>query len=389
MKPEIALERVRGGMNTLIRELGLPAAKGIPKHSDLTGCYAITDKYSPNQAVLDDGLYNWRGTQYVGFLSGRLWLLSALLKDDSYAQVAAELCRRIEPALSEGPITSENAGFDIMYALCLGYNSTKDVWYRDAALRALDNFSKAYRPDLRLFMCDTQSGDVVIDTAGPFVCFLWAGNWEPRYRELLKTHMDTILEHGLVKEDGECFQGMEFDLSTGKIKRYYSRQGYTEKSRWTRAQAWGIHNYLNGYEATGDSNHLDVSLRAARWFWDRLPESMVNFYDYDDPGAPRIPLDTCSSYMAANTFIRYGRMPEVPDGAEWAKRGRQMIERVNADHMTYCGTILHGSWGQISDRLGIGRWPQEDVMGYGNYWSVECLYRLLSDDWSVMELNQS
>lgn len=388
MKPEIALQRKVRGMDALLQETGLPATLGVPMHSDMTGCYSMVDKYKPNQEVQDDGLYNWRGTQYVGYLTGRLWLLAAVTGNKKYDEVASELCRRIEPALSKGPITSENAGFDILYALCLGYNRTRDDWYRDAALRALKNFSEAYRPDLKLFMCDTESGDVVIDTAGPFTCFLWAGSFEPRLRELIKTHMDRILELNLVKEDGECFQGLEFDLSTGKVKRYYSRQGYTEKSRWTRAQAWGIHNYLNGYEATGDRNHLDVSLKAAQWFWDRLPDTMVNFYDYDDPRAPRIPLDTCSSFMAANAFVRYGRMPEVPNGKEWAERGRKMFERLCDDHMTYDGTILHGSWGQISDRLGIGRWPQEDVMGYGNYWSVECLYRLLSDDWSVVELKQ-
>jgi len=388
MKPEVALARMTDGMNTLLRETGLPGGPGIPSWSDWTGTYEMKDRYEPNRTNYATEDYNWKDFQYVGFLCGRLWLLARLTGDSRYSDVAAELCRRIEPVLSKGPVTSENCGFDITYALAWGYNFTKETWYRDAALRALENFSQGYRPELNLFMCDADSDEVVIDTAGPFVCFLWGGNFEPRLREMLKTHMDKILELGLVKEDGECFQGLQFDLKEAKIKRYYSRQGYTYESRWTRAQAWGVHNYLNGYEATRDTTHLDVAVRAAQWFWDRLPETMVNHYDYDDPRVPRVPLDTCSSFMVANAMIRFGRMPEVRDGAEWAKRGRQIVERVCADHMTYCGTILHGSWGQISDRLGIGRWPQEDVMGYGNYWSAECLYRLMSDDWSVAELNQ-
>ena len=35
----------------------------------------------------------------------------------------------------------------------------------------------------------------------------------------------------------------------------------------------------------------------------------------------------------------------------------------------------------------LGRFPQEDVMPYGNYWIAECLLRALSDDWSVLALN--
>lgn len=386
MTPLQAAERVRDGHLTLIRELGLPVARGVPAYSDVTGCYAMADAYHVRRPGFGSGQKFWKDRQCVGFLAGRLWLLSRLFKSDAYAGIAAELCRRIEPALSQGPLSSESLGFDITYALCLGYNHTGDPWFRDAALRAIGRMAQNYRPALRLFLCDADSDEVVIDTAGPFACFLWAGAFEPSYRALIKTHMDRILELGLIKPDGECFQGVQFDLTTSEVKRYYSRQGYLENSRWTRGQAWGIHNYLNGFEATGDQAHLDASLRAARWFWDRLPESMVNFYDYDDPNGPKIPLDTCSSFMAANAFIRYGRMPEIADRAEWAERGRRVVERVCTDHMTYGGVILHGSWGKNTARSGKGRWPQEDVMSYGNYWSLECLYRLLSEDWSVVSL---
>jgi hypothetical protein len=32
----------------------------------------------------------------------------------------------------------------------------------------------------------------------------------------------------------------------------------------------------------------------------------------------------------------------------------------------------------------LGRFPQEDVMPYGNYWIAECLFREMSEDWSVL-----
>jgi unsaturated chondroitin disaccharide hydrolase len=34
----------------------------------------------------------------------------------------------------------------------------------------------------------------------------------------------------------------------------------------------------------------------------------------------------------------------------------------------------------------LGRFPQEDVMPYGNYWVAECLFRELRDDWSPLSL---
>jgi hypothetical protein len=37
----------------------------------------------------------------------------------------------------------------------------------------------------------------------------------------------------------------------------------------------------------------------------------------------------------------------------------------------------------------LGRFPQEDVMPYGNYWIAEGVYREMSDDWSALSLRGS
>ena len=53
--------------------------------------------------------------------------------------------------------------------------------------------------------------------------------------------------------------------------------------------------------------------------------------------------------------------------------------------------MLHGTWGRMrhveAGKPRLGRFPQEDVMPYGNYWIAECLYRELSTDWSVLALD--
>lgn len=374
---QTVLRRLGSGMDTQLAELRLAEDPRFPAHSDLTGVYHMTDSYDPNQ---------WSGFPYIGFLAGRLWLLSAALEEPRYADAAERLCRRIEPVLSRGPVLHENAGFDVFYALAMGYNTTADEWYKGAALRALENFAQLYQPDLGVFLCNADSDEVVIDTACALVGFMWGSKFEPEYGRLVKTHLDTIIELGLLAPTGEAFQGVQFDLTDRSVKRHFARQGYQEQSHWTRAQAWAIHNYLNSYETFRDESHLALSVKAAHWFWERLPEGLVPFYDYDDPRVPEIPLDTCSSLLAANAFLRFEHMPGVIDAAEWGRRGRAILSAIISDHMTLSGTVLHGSWGNARNTRNLGRFPQEDIMCYGNYWIVESVYRAAVTDWRVPSL---
>jgi unsaturated chondroitin disaccharide hydrolase len=84
----------------------------------------------------------------------------------------------------------------------------------------------------------------------------------------------------------------------------------------------------------------------------------------------------------------------MPDRAErYQSVAQATLKALIADFLTVGGVVLHGSWGRMRHiepgKPRLGRFPQEDVMPYGNYWIAECLYRALSDDWSVLSLNGS
>jgi unsaturated chondroitin disaccharide hydrolase len=84
----------------------------------------------------------------------------------------------------------------------------------------------------------------------------------------------------------------------------------------------------------------------------------------------------------------------MPDRAERYQRVvRETLQALIADFLTVGGAVLHGTWGRMRHiepgKPRLGRFPQEDVMPYGNYWIAECLYREMSNDWSVLSLNGS
>ena len=68
--------------------------RGVPRLNYMTGGYSWDDDY-----VWD----SWANFQWVGFLTGRLWLLHLLTREQRYGDAAMQLCERIGPVLAKHP----------------------------------------------------------------------------------------------------------------------------------------------------------------------------------------------------------------------------------------------------------------------------------------------
>ena len=157
-----------------------------------------------------------------------------------------------------------------------------------------------------------------------------------------------------------------------------------------RGQGWAILNFAHGYEASGHPRYLDAARRAADWYVEHAPPGCVPRYDYDDPERESLPFDSCAASIATANLLRLARwLPERANLYRWV--ARETLKALIFNFLTPGGILLHGTWGRMrhveSGKPRLGRFPQEDVMPYGNYWIAECLFRELSDDWSVLALN--
>jgi len=99
--------------------------------------------------------------------------------------------------------------------------------------------------------------------------------------------------------------------------------------------------------------------------------------------------DSCAACIATAVLLRLAKW--LPDRAErYEGVARATLRALIAGFLTVDGTVLHGTWGRMRHiepgKPRLGRFPQEDIMPYGNYWIAERLYRELSDDWSVLSL---
>ncbi|GAB3555927.1 glycoside hydrolase family 88 protein [Arthrobacter tumbae] len=377
-----ALEDVRRGVEPVLEIIEGSPAGAVPGFKYTTGGYQICDVYLP---------HDWSTFQWVGFLTGRLWLVADHFDDDRIRAAAHKLARVVADSLSKEPPRFSAAGSDLFYASCLGARLTGDTALTNAALEATRQYSKNFDERLGVFFQVLGVNRAVIDTGLNLLPFYWSAASDPELADIARRHNTNLLNYGIVRGDGSAYQAIEFDLETGQPARRYSMQGYSDSTTWSRGQSWAMHNYVNVYEATGDRRFLEVARNVCRWYVDHLPEDSVPFYDFADPQAPAVPRDSCSATIAANALLRLARLDQ--ESAGWASTAADAIAReLFTNYLSPGGVLLHSSWGRLpAEKAGAGfsRFPLEDVMPYGNYWVVEAAYRYLHSDWSPLELAQS
>lgn len=353
---------------------------GVPRLNAMTGGYGWDDDY-----VWD----SWADFQWAGFLAGRLWLLHLLTREQRYADAAMRICERIGPVLARHPTMFSSTGIDMYYALTLGYQITRREVLKEWALAGGDNFANIFDRKAQAFLQIANADRIVIDTGLNLPSMLWASQWEPARAALAYRHLDTVLEVGLVRADGSNCHAAALDPETRAVTKLFSLQGWSDSSVWARGQGWAMLGFAHGYEASADPRYLEAARRAADWYVDHAPPGWVPRYDYDDPAHETLPYDSCAACIATAVLLRLARW--LPERAErYRSVARETLGALVSNFLSVGGVVLHGSWGRMRHiepgKPRLGRFPQEDVMPYGNYWIAECLYRELSDDWSVLSL---
>ncbi len=301
------------------------------------------------------------------------------------------LCERIGPVLARHPTVFSSTGIDMYYALILGYRITGRDALRNWALAGGDNFANIFDRKAQAFLQIAGADRIVIDTGLNLPSMLWAGQAEPARAALAYRHLDTVLEIGLIRPDGSSCHAAALDPQTRAVTGLFSLQGWSNDSVWARGQAWAMLGFSHAYEASRQKRYLDAARAAADWYVGHAPQGWVPRYDYDDPDRDRLPYDSCAASIATAVLLRLARF--LPDRAERYRHvARETLQALISNFLTSGGVLLHGSWGRMRHiepgKPRLGRFPQEDVMPYGNYWIAECLYRELSEDWSVLSLDR-
>lgn len=119
---------------------------------------------------------------------------------------------------------------------------------------------------------------------------------DPTLADIATAHaLTTMTSH--IREDCSTCHVANFDQETGCIKQRMTNQGFSDKSCWSRGQAWGLTGYVQCYQRTKDDRFLEMATRLADYFISRLPDNGIPYWDFDAPKPG--PRDTSAAMIAA------------------------------------------------------------------------------------------
>lgn len=108
----------------------------------------------------------------------------------------------------------------------------------------------------------------------------------------------TILEH--LRADYSSYQVVDFDATSGRSVRKFTKQGYSDHSCWSRGEAWLLTGFTRAYHYTRMEHFLQTACSIADYFIAHLPKDLVPEWDFLVPKSlGYIPRDTSAAAIAA------------------------------------------------------------------------------------------
>jgi unsaturated chondroitin disaccharide hydrolase len=322
---------------------------------------------------------NWFCGFWVGLhLAAHLWT-----GDERHLDVAKERMVLVAPR-ADDPNTHD-IGFIFWASAIPLFHVTGDEHYAALALRAADR--------LRARLITTRQGAYIsswgplddvrgrrssaIDTMANLPLLYWAADHadDGSFRLAAEAH-GQMTRTAFVRADFSTWHAVEYDLASGERTRGFTFQGVSDESCWARGQAWAIYGFAATARATGKLEYLELAERLADYFFGRLGDDLVPFWDFDDPAIPDAPRDTSASAIVAAALLDIAS--QHPDPAAAARRAEQACRLLDMLCQNYLarepghrGLLKEGCYSKPHDEGTVS------AVLFGDFYFVEALTTLL------------
>jgi hypothetical protein len=140
-------------------------------------------------------------------------------------------------------------------------------------------------------------------------------------RRVAEGHARTTLSnHFRDDSGGSAWHLVNYDPSTGAVKRRQNYQGYDDDSIWARGQGWALYGFSFAYRETGDRLFLRRAVRLADFLYSHpnMPADGVPYWDLLDPRIPDVPRDASAGAIYASALYEVSRHVRGDEGdGEW------------------------------------------------------------------------
>jgi unsaturated chondroitin disaccharide hydrolase len=254
---------------------------------------------------------DWTG----GAWPGMLWMTAKRTGEARYLAAARAWCDRLRP---RAQLQSAFKGFGFYYGAALGDLLCEDAGAAALALQAAASLKGQFDQRLQLIPLggDAEESEAVgnsfssIDSLQATPLLFWAAQntGDERFAEVATRHTSRVLDIHM-RQDGSIIQSSELDPISGDVTRYFTHKGFSDRSVWGRAQAWGlIYTAIALAHRPQQQRWLEQLQKGADWWLANVPPDRVAFWDFNDPAIPDTERDTAATAIACSALLKLAEL---------------------------------------------------------------------------------
>lgn len=313
-----------------------------------------------------------------GFYPGNLWFLYELTGKNDWKEKAEFYTQKIESEKFNGG--THDLGFKMMGSFGNGWRLQASETYKTILLQSAKTLSTRFNPKTGVIRSWDHSRNkwdypVIIDNMMNLELLFWAFKQtkDSSFYRIAVNHANTTMRNHF-RPDFSSYHVVDYDVTTGFVKKKNTHQGYADESAWSRGQAWALYGYAVCYRETGNKQYLQLAENIAQFILShpRLPTDLIPFWDFDDPKIPNVPRDASAAAVTASALYQLASL-KSQHAKNYIRKAEKIIESLSSP--TYLaiagsnhGFLLKHSTGGLPNGFEI-----DAPIVYADYYFLEAL----------------
>lgn len=313
-----------------------------------------------------------------GFFAGNLWQLYRLTGNTEYKKQA----EKWTPFSKKESVNrnSHDVGFKVYCSYGEALKVENKQEYKDVIIKGAETLCTRFDAKvgtIRSWDFNKEIWDypVIIDNMMNlellFEATKLSGN--KKYQEIAIQHANTTLKNQF-REDNSCYHVIDYNPTTGAVRKKTTLQGYNDDSVWARGQGWAVYGFTMSYRYTKDPAYLKQAEATAQFFINNknLPEDGIPYWDFKDPGIPNSARDVSAATVMASALYE---LYDYTQNKTYLAFANKVIASLHSDKYILDPKINAPF---ILDHS-TGNWPKHDEIDepiiYADYYFLEALLR--------------
>jgi rhamnogalacturonyl hydrolase YesR len=313
-----------------------------------------------------------------GFFPGNLWQIYKLTNNEAYKNRAAEWTAFMENQKTNDK--THDMGFKIYCSFGEGLEVEDNQHYKDVIIESAKTLCTRYNEKIGSlrswdFNQDVWDFPVIVDNMMNLELLFEATkiSGDSTYYHIAVNHANTTLKNH-IRPDNSFYHVVDYNPTTGAVKKLDTHQGFNTASAWARGQGWGIYGFTMCYRYTKNPDYLKQAEATAKFYMENpnLPEDGVPYWDFNDPAIPNAPRDVSAATVVTSALFELYTFTQNEVYLNFATK---VLSNLNTTNYILNKNIN----GPFILNHSTGNWPKNDEIDepivYADYYFLEALLR--------------